>query len=140
MKLTIEELSRRTKISVPTLRVYVSRKNLGKREGNKRVFSEDDVQKLLKGEKRSKKSVKAPGSRGKKRAQASRKRGPAKKRAAARKSSAKKSAPVKATPSKPAPAKDAPQARPVQRSFWDFLRGKPKTSQKVGLLEAKTTK
>ena len=48
MKLSIEQVSKLTKLSVATLRVYVSRKKLGTKVGNKRVFSQLDVQKLLK--------------------------------------------------------------------------------------------
>ncbi len=48
MKLTIEQLSKLTKLSVPTLRVYVTRKKLGTKVGKNRVFSQADVQKLLK--------------------------------------------------------------------------------------------
>ena len=49
MKLTVEQVAKMTKLSVPTLRVYASRQKLGKKEGNKRYFSQDDVKKLLKG-------------------------------------------------------------------------------------------
>jgi len=55
MRLTIEELSKLTNLSISTLRVYASRQNLGKKVGNKRVFSQADVQKHLKS------SKKAPG-------------------------------------------------------------------------------
>ena len=52
MKLTIEELSKRTKLSIPTLRVYVSRQKLGTKVGNNRYFSQADVDKLTKGSSR----------------------------------------------------------------------------------------
>jgi hypothetical protein len=53
MKLMIEKLSRLTKLSIPTLRVYASRQNLGKKVGNKRVFSQADVKKLLEGSRKT---------------------------------------------------------------------------------------
>jgi hypothetical protein len=60
MSLTIEQLSKKTNLSVSTIRVYTSQRNLGKKVGNKRIFSEADVAKLLKGSKKapSKKTTK----------------------------------------------------------------------------------
>jgi DNA-binding transcriptional MerR regulator len=128
MKLTVEQVAKLTKLSIPTLRVYASRQKLGKKEGNKRYFSQDDVKKLLK----------APSPAAKKK--------PAKKaKPVAAKKSAKKAAkkPAKASQKtvqaapvakRPEPAK--PQVE--KRSFWSFLQRKPK--QKITLMEAKGIK
>ena len=53
MNLSIEQVSKLTKLSIPTLRVYVSRQKLGTKVGTKRLFSQSDVQKLLKAAKKS---------------------------------------------------------------------------------------
>lgn len=53
MNLTIEQVSKLTKLSVPTLYTYASRQKLGKKVGNKRVFSQADVQKLRKSARKS---------------------------------------------------------------------------------------
>jgi hypothetical protein len=53
MNLTIQQVSKLTKLSVPTLYVYTSRQKLGKKVGNKKVFTQADVQKLLRGPKKS---------------------------------------------------------------------------------------
>ena len=62
MNLTIEQVSKLTKLSVPTLYAYASRKKLGKRLGNKRFFTQADVQLILKDSRKSpgRKKAKAP--------------------------------------------------------------------------------
>jgi DNA-binding transcriptional MerR regulator len=133
MKLTIEELSKRTKLSIPTLRVYVSRQKLGTKIGNNRFFSQADVDKLMKGSKKS-------GGKGKSKAGA-RKAAPARK---PRKAAAKK-APRAAAAKKPAaPVKPAPQPEKVElkakaqkRSFWSRLFGGGRPAQKISLMQVK---
>ncbi len=121
MKLTVEQVAKLTKLSVPTLRVYASRQKLGKKEGNKRYFSQDDVKKLLKG------ASSAPA-----------KKAPAKSAKKAAKKVASK--PAKA-PRKTTAAPAAKHAEPVKtqkterKSFWSFLQRKPK--EKVTLMDAK---
>lgn len=70
MNLTVAQLAKATELSESTIRVYASKKNLGKKVGNKRVFTQADVQKLLKGSKKSlpKKTPKAPVKKTSKRA------------------------------------------------------------------------
>ena len=51
MNLTIEQLSKVTNLSVSTVRVYASQRNLGKKVGNKKIFSQAEVRILLKGSK-----------------------------------------------------------------------------------------
>ena len=156
MKLTIEQLSKRTKLSVPTLRVYVSRQKLGTKVGNNRFFSQTDVDKLLKGSKRAvakagskAKPKKAPAPAKSARAKA------AKPKAAKAKVTKLRLAKPKAAKTGPAPVKTvrkaavtprpaAPQVekveqktKPVQRSFWSRLFGGRKQPQKISLMQAK---
>jgi hypothetical protein len=121
MNLTIEQLSKLTKLSIPTLRVYVSRQKLGTKVGSKRVFSQSDVQKLLKATKKSpvKKTKPSP-----------KKSTGAKKSAAARE-------PAKAA-SRPAAAR--PAAKTSRPSFWTRVFGGGKQKPKVSLMDAKTTR
>jgi hypothetical protein len=132
MKLTIEQLSKLTKLSIPTLRVYVSRQKLGTKVGNKRMFTQADVQKLLKVSKKSPgKSSKSPA----------RKSGGAKKSPPARE-------PAKTAVARPAtarPAADKARAsgnsgKTVKSSFWARLFGGRKQKAKVSLMDAKTTR
>jgi hypothetical protein len=126
MNLSIEQLSKLTKLSIPTLRVYVSRQKLGKKVGTKRVFSQSDVQKLLKVAKKS------PAEK--------------KQKPPARKTGAvKKSAPVEQASKAPAarPKGDKvranePAVKTVQASFWTRLFGGRKQKPKVSLMDAKT--
>jgi hypothetical protein len=127
MKLTIEQLSKLTKLSIPTLRVYVSRQKLGTKVGNKRMFTQADVQKLLKVSKKSPaKSSKLP----------------------ARKSGGAKKSPATREPAKTAvarPATDKARAsgnsgKTVKSSFWARLFGGRKQKAKVSLMDAKTTR
>ena len=127
MKLTIEQVSKLTKLSIPTLRVYVSRQKLGTKVGNNRVFSQSDVEKLLKKSKGSTKN-----SKGKRKANAA--------------SSAKKGTQVRASKQSTIKTRvsvtrvESPMPKSEKRSFWQsiFVTRKPK--QKVKLLEAKTTR
>lgn len=125
MKLSVEQVAKLTKLSVPTLRVYASRRKLGKKEGNKRYFTQDDVKKLLKGST-------SPAAKKK----------PAKKaKTAAPKQAAKRPAKVAQKTAQPAPvAKRSEPAAPraQKKSFWSFLQRKPK--EKVTLMEAKGIK
>jgi DNA-binding transcriptional MerR regulator len=125
MNLTIEEVSKLTKLSVSTLRVYTSRQKLGKKVGTRKVFSQADVQKLLKSSKKSpsKNKTKAP----------------------AKKTSKKttKAEPVVASNGKAKSISlgtEAPSPKPTKQSFWTRLFGGRKEQQKVRLLDAKTTK
>jgi len=125
MKLTIEQLSKRTKLSVPTLRVYVSRQKLGTKVGNRRFFSLPDVQKLLKNSKGSK----VKGKQREKTVKAAKK--PTHTRAS-KQSTFKPKAPLATV--------REPIAKTEKRSFWSFLLGTRTPKQKVNLLQAKTTK
>jgi hypothetical protein len=118
MNLTIEQLSKATKLSVSTIRVYASQRNLGKKIGNKRVFTQADVQKLLKGSKKSppKKKTKAPVKKTSKRAI--------------------KPGPIKVTKPSPISSASPAVAKPVKSSFWSRLFGGKKDQKKV---EAKAT-
>jgi hypothetical protein len=126
MKLTIEQLSKLTKLSIPTLRVYVSRQKLGTKQGNRRVFSQADVQKLLKD------SKKTPVARKAKTAPKKSAAGPKK---AGNPPASKPARKPAATNAKPAAA--VKSARP---SLWSRLFGARKQKQKIGLLDAKVTK
>jgi hypothetical protein len=132
MKLTIEELSKRTKLSIPTLRVYVSRQKLGTKVGNNRYFSQADVDKLMKGSKRG------GGRKTAKAAKAAKSSRPAR---TARKKTAVTRARKPVVAAKPAPApqvqKPELKARPARRSFWSRLFGGPKKPQKISLMDAK---
>lgn len=130
MKMTVEQVAKATKLSVATVRLHAANKKLGKKVGNRRYFDEKDLA-----------AIKASPSSG------SAKKKPAKAKPAARKPAARKAAagrkPARAAAAKPAPApKPAPAAKPApqpeKRSFWDFLRPRPK--QKVSLLDAKVKK
>lgn len=125
MKLTIEQASKLTKLSIPTLRVYASRQKLGKKVGNKRVFSQADVQKVLKGSKKSlaKKKAKSPLKKRSRRTV--------------------KTEPIVASVSKPTAAKPKPNmmaTRSPKPSLWTRLFGNRKQQQKVSLMDARTTK
>ena len=125
MKLTIEQLSKLTKLSIPTLRVYVSRQKLGTKIGNKRVYSQSDVQKLLKASKKSPagKEMKTPA-----------------KKAISR----RKPAVAKARASAPKPRADSSKAgSPVDHStpsFWTRLFGGRTQKQKISVMDAKTAR
>ena len=128
MNLSIEELSKLTKLSIPTLRVYVSRQKLGKKVGSKRVFSQSDVQKLLKVAKKSP-AEKKPKS-------------PAKKTRAAKKSVTAKQ-PARAGSTKPkveAVKTKEPPTKTARTSLWARLFGGRKQKAKVSLMDAKTTR
>jgi uncharacterized membrane protein len=127
MKLSIEQLSKLTKLSIPTLRVYVSRQKLGIKQGNRRVFSQSDVQKLLKD------SKKAPVARKTKTAPKKTTAGPKKAGNPPVNKPARKPAATNAKPS-------APAVKSVRPSIWSRLFGARKQKQKVGLLDAKVTK
>jgi hypothetical protein len=59
MNLTIQQVSKITKLSVPTLYTYASRLKLGKKVGNRKVFSQADVRRLLKSSRKSTQKKKA---------------------------------------------------------------------------------
>jgi hypothetical protein len=125
MKLTIDQLSKLTKLPIPTLRVYVSRHKLGIKVGNRRVFSQADVQKLLKSPKKS-----PPKNKLK----------PAVKKTSKR---AKKPKPITASVAKPkavSPIQNTVAANPMKPSFWSRLFGGRKEKEKISLMDAKTTK
>jgi len=127
MKLTIEQLSKLTKLSIPTLRVYVSRQKLGRKVGDKRVFSQSDVQKLLKSSKRppAEKKIKPPH----KKAEASKKTIQA----------VQKGSHV-AKPNASISKAGELSTKSAKPSFWTRLFGGRKKKQKVNLLDVKTTK
>jgi DNA-binding transcriptional MerR regulator len=135
MKLTIEQVSELTKLSVPTLRVYASRQNLGTKVGKSRVFSQADVQKLLKNTKPSSGAAKAKQKakpKGKAKAATVRTARKPRKVAAAKKVAVKKQV---------ATAKvELPIAKTATGSLWNRLFGNRRTTQKVSLLSVKTTK
>jgi predicted DNA-binding transcriptional regulator AlpA len=70
MNLTIQQVAKLTGLAMPTLYTYSSRQKIGKKVGNQKVFSQADVQKLLKSSKKFtvKKTSKPPGKKTKKRA------------------------------------------------------------------------
>ena len=122
MNLTIEQLAKRTKLSVSTIRVYTQRKNLGKKIGNRRVFSQADVQKLLKGSKKlaSKKS-----------------KAPAKKRA---KRAVKKQAVREAKPKATTPEANVAALQTKKPSFLTLLFRRKGNQGNVSIMDAKTLK
>jgi DNA-binding transcriptional MerR regulator len=125
MKLTIEQLSKLTKLSIPTLRVYVSRQKLGMKVGSKRLFSQSDVQALLKA---SKKSPVAKAGKS-----------TPKKKVAAKKTKE----PTKAAAARPKAEKtrtSEPAAKRVKPSFWTRLFGGRQQKTKVSLMDTKTTR
>jgi DNA-binding transcriptional MerR regulator len=125
MKLTIEQVSKQTKLSIATIRVYVPRLKLGTKVGNRRVFSQSDVQKILnqsKGSNRRGKSMKKSNV-----AKAVKK--PTKIRAT-KQSISKTKAPLAKT--------DRAVPKPEKGSFWRSLFGTRKPKQKVSLLQVKT--
>lgn len=122
MNLTIEQVSKATKLSVSTIRVYASQRNLGKKVGGKRIFSQADVKLLLKG---SKPSAKKPSKRTTRR--------PVKKAAEAKAIRVEKPKGIPSTHS-------SAIAKPEKPSFWSRLFGNKGTPKKVGLMDAKVTK
>lgn len=127
MNLTIEQVSKLTKLSVPTLYAYTSKRKLGKKVGNKKVFTQADVQKLLKG------STKSPSKK--------KSKPPARKISARRKPA--KPEPISASVAKPiatSPKQQTVTFKSPKPSFWTSLFGGRKQKQKVSLMEAKTTK
>ena len=133
MKLTIEQVSKLTKLSVPTLRVYVSRQKLGTKVGNRRLFSQAEVQELLKSSKKSsgkgKGAARSPARTAKKKPQP---------RTAAKPRTAKPSATKPRTAKPPVAKPEMPMPKPEKRSFWQRIFGERKPKEKVKLLEAKT--
>ena len=122
MNLTIEQLSKETKLSVATIRVYASQRNLGKKVGGRRVFSQVDVKLLLNG---SKPSAKKPSKTVSKK--------PVKKTT--------KAAAVRG--GNPKAATDAPSSvvsKSGKSSFWSRLFGGRDKKKMSGLTGAKTTK
>ena len=59
MNLTIQQVSKVTGLSVPTLYTYASRQRLGKKVGRNKVFTQADVQKILKNTRKAKPTKKA---------------------------------------------------------------------------------
>jgi hypothetical protein len=126
MNLTIQQVSKLTKLSVPTLYAYASRKKLGKRVGNKKFFTQADVQKILRGSKKS------PNKRVRSRTQKARKG-----------TRTVKSDLTRAPVSKAVAASSKPTTAAVKSqkpSLWTRLFGSPKKPKKVSLMDAKTTK
>jgi hypothetical protein len=118
MNLTIEQLSKATKLSVSTIRVYASQKNLGKKVGGKRVFSQTDVKVLSQGSKKP--STKRPSSKK-----------PVPKTSKASTIRVEK---TKAAISKPV------ANEPAKPSFWNRLFRSGSNQKKIGLMEAKLTR
>ena len=129
MKLTIEQVSKLTKLSVATLRVYVSRQKLGTKVGNRKVFSQSDVQKLLKNSK---------GSTGKGKGKGKPKQNVAKVARNPTQIQGAKQPTIKAKA--PLSKTGGAMPKPEKRSFWRSLFGTRKPKQKVKLLQAKTTR
>jgi hypothetical protein len=109
---------------VPTIYTYASQQKLGKKIGNRKVFTQADVQKLLKGSKKSpaKRRVKAPAKRSVSRKNTS--------ELQLSKTSATKLMVASPTPSAVGVSSPKP-------SFWTRLLGGRKRQQKVSLMEAK---
>jgi DNA-binding transcriptional MerR regulator len=113
MKLTIEQVSKQTKLSVATLRVYVSRQKLGTKVGNRRVFTELDVKKLLNNSKRSNRKRKSDEKLHEAKA--------------ARKSTQIRASKQSTIETKAPTAKQKREMpKPVKRSFWRSLFGSQK--------------
>jgi hypothetical protein len=107
--------------------VYVSRQKLGTKIGNKRFYSQSDVQKLLKVSKKSPATKKA--------------KTPAKKVISRKKSAtAAVESPSAAKPKADGSKASSHALRPNAPSFWTRLFGGRKQKQKVSLLDAKTTR
>jgi predicted DNA-binding transcriptional regulator AlpA len=121
MNLTINQVSKLTKLSVPTLYVYASRNRLGKKVGNKRVFSQADVQKLLNKSKKpaAKKEAKIPTKRTRK--------PPA------------KAVPVASSKAKAVTA-SSKSIKSTKPSLWTRLFGGRRQQKKVGLMDMKKNK
>jgi len=151
MKLTIEQVSKLTKLSIPTLRVYVSRQKLGTKEGNNRFFSQADVQKLLKGTRRSSGTAeKKPATKSSAKSASKTAKKPAKAAKTATRAAAKatpKPAPAPRPASRPAPQRPVPAApgaelkvKPPRPSFWSRIFGARRPKQRITVMDAKTTK
>jgi hypothetical protein len=146
VKLTIEQVSKLTKLSIPTLRVYVSRQKLGTKVGNNRFFSQADVQKLLKGtrkttgEPQARTASKAPSKKAK--VAKSSKPAPRPKTTPARTVAAKPVAAKSSVQKAAAPKADKPELKmkPARPSFWSRLFGSRGPKQKINVLEAKSSK
>jgi hypothetical protein len=147
MDLTIEQVSKLTKIPIPTLRVYVSRQKLGRKVGNNRVFSQADVQKLLKGSRRgsAKTESSAPTRKAAKKSapKAAKAAKSSKPKPAAAKPAAKTAPKPVAKPATKAAAKPQVPAKPEPKAtrpgFFARLFGR-QPKKKVDLLSARTTK
>lgn len=127
MNLTIEQLSKATRLSVSTIRVYASQRNLGKKVRGKRVFSQADVQKLLKGSKKSpSKKIAKPRT---KKVKAS--------------SKALKAKRVASTSPRSVTSETRSRvltSTPYKASFWSRLFGGGKPKEKVSLMNARVAK
>lgn len=120
MNLTIGQLAKATKLSVSTLRAYSSKRGLGKKVGNKRVYTQADVQALLNGSRKSspRKAAKAPS----------------------RKASKRAAKPKLVEVTKPKAANGTASSiatKPVRQSFWSRVFGSKKR-EKVRLMDANT--
>jgi DNA-binding transcriptional MerR regulator len=127
MKLTMEQLSKQTKLSVATLRVYVSRQKLGTKVGNRRVFSQSDVQKILKNSQRSKEK-----SKGKTKTNVG--------KAARKPTRVRATKQLIITKKAPLAKRDQTTAKPEKQSFWRSFFGTKKPKQKVNILEAEISR
>ncbi len=122
MNLTIQQVAKITKLSVPTIYSYTSKLGLGRKVGRTKIFTQADVQKLLKGKPRAKKTDK-PRPR---------------KAAANRETVQTEPTPTIGTKLKTAEPKSGTlSVKPPKASFWTRLFGSPKQKQKVSLMEAK---
>ncbi len=123
MNLTIEQLAKATKLSVSTLRVYASQRDLGKKVGNRRVFTQADVQTLLKG------SRKPPRKNGTK--------------APVKKANRKAAKPEFDAATKPKPVDVVSKpvvAKPLKPSFWNRVFGGTRSQKKISLMDVRTNK
>ena len=121
MKLTVEQVAKITKLSIPTLRVYISRQKLGTKVGNTRYLTQNDVNKILK--------KKSPPSRNKKAATR------VKTSKSIKQIESSREAPNKPTEDTVAKKNNARESIPKKRSFWSFFQREPK--EKINLLDAK---
>jgi hypothetical protein len=127
VKLTIEQVAKLTKLSVATVRAQTSKQHLGTKVGNRRSYTQADVQKLIKSSGKRKNSGKPKAA----------KKQPRRNVKASK--SAGKQTPIKnMNPSQLTEPTSA--AKPPKRSFWAFIFPRTKPKEKVHLLEVKHPK
>jgi DNA-binding transcriptional MerR regulator len=127
MKLTIDQVAKLTGLSVSTVRAQTSKQHLGTKVGNKRSYTQGDVQKLIKSSGKRKTSRKPKDAK----KQASRNLKTSK--------SAGKQTPIKNV-SKSQPTESVSAVTLQKKSFWAFIFPRARQKAKVSLLEVKHPK